>query len=79
LLARSTGGGNALAVGRVQQHHAGLLARRHALQGIATTQLHGVGHAGALGVALGKIDHAVGHITAKYGYSAFCIALQLRF
>ena len=66
-----TGGGNALAVGRVQQHHTGLLARRHALQGIATAQLHGTRHARALGVALGKVHHAVGHITAKNGYRAF--------
>ena len=30
-----------------------------ALQGVATAQLHGLGDAGALGIALGEIDHTV--------------------
>lgn len=49
-------------------------------RGIATAQLHGTGHARALGVALGKVHHAVGHITAKNGYRAFYrLRYQLRF
>src|SRR5450830_1930940 len=52
---------DALTVGWVEQHHTGLFTRRHALQGIATAQLHGVGHAGPLGVALGEVDHTEGH------------------
>jgi hypothetical protein len=57
--------GNALAIGGVEQHDAGLLARGHALQGIAATELDGMRHTGALGVALGKVHHAVRHVAAK--------------
>ena len=60
-----TSGGNALAVGRVEQHDARHLAGGHALQRVATAQLQGTGHTRALGVALGKVDHAVRHIAAK--------------
>ena len=64
-LPRHAGGGNALAVGRVHQQHTRLRGRRHALQGVAAAQLHGVGHARALGVALREIDHAVSHVAAE--------------
>jgi hypothetical protein len=64
-LAGHTGGGNALAVGGVEQHDAGAFARGHALQGIAATELDDMRHPGALGVALGKVNHAVRHVAAK--------------
>ena len=60
-----TGHVNALAVRRIDQHHA-RRRRRHALQRVAAAQLHGVRHTGALGVALGKVDHAESHIAAEH-------------
>ena len=55
-----------LAIGRIEQNHALLLARRFALQRIATAELDESSHARAFGIALGKIDHAVSDIRAKY-------------
>ena len=56
---------NPLAIGRVDQHDAAG-GWRHALQRIATAKLHSIGHAGPLGIALGKIDHAERDIAAKH-------------
>ena len=60
-----TGDINALAVRRVDQHHARRRGR-HALQRITAAQLHGVGHTRTLGVAFGKVDHAESHIAAEH-------------
>jgi len=38
--------------------------RRHALQRVAATELDHVSYTGALGVALGKVHHAVRHVAA---------------
>ena len=64
--ARHTGHLDALAIRWIQQHHPWAVTGRHALQGVATAQHQGVGNAGAVGVALGKVDHAKGHIAAKH-------------
>ena len=68
LVSGHAGGGDALAVGRVQQHHAGVVRRRQALQRIAAAQLHSLRHAGALGVALGKVNHAVRDVAAEHAH-----------
>ena len=48
------------------QHHARYLAGGHALQRVAAAELDQLGHAGALGIALGKVHHAVRHIAAVH-------------
>jgi hypothetical protein len=53
-----TTGFNTLAIGRIHQHHRRHITGRHALQGVTTTQVHSLGHTGAFGVALRKVDHA---------------------
>ena len=59
------GDGDALAVGRVHEDEARPGARRLALERVAAAQLHGLRHAGAFGVALGEVHHAVRHVAAK--------------
>ena len=59
-----TGDFNPLAIRRVEHHHTATLHWGHALQGIATPELNHIGHPGALGIALGKVHHAVRHIAA---------------
>ena len=74
---------NPLAIRRVDQHHASrsIGRGRHALQRVATTKLHGISHACALGVALGKVHHPERHIAAKHrrarlGDGGFCLVKQ---
>ena len=59
------GSGNALTIGRVDQHHTGRVAWGHALQGITAAKLDTVCDTSPLGISLCKIDHAVGYITAE--------------
>jgi hypothetical protein len=64
-LASHACGGNALAIGGVQQHDAGPFARRHALQRVAAPELDRMRHPGPLGIALREIHHPVRHIATK--------------
>ena len=45
-----------------------MLGRRQALQCVGGLELDELGHPGTLGVALGKVSHAKGHVAGKNGH-----------
>ena len=74
--ARRTGnasGFDAFAIRRVNQHHARHIAGRHALQRVTAAQLQGVSNASALGIALGKVNHAKRHVAAVNRRTRFAL------
>ena len=68
---RDTSRRNALAIRRVEQHDAGRLAGRHALQRITTPELDHARHACTFGIALRKVHHSERHIAAINRRSGF--------
>ena len=63
-LAGHAGDLDALTIRRIQEHHATLLHRRHALQRVTPAKRNHIGHASALGVTARKVHHPKSHVAA---------------